>query len=65
MFLSYKKNMLKFKTFKTIHNHDVQVKKINYNLRFIFQNINNVLFNGPFINFKIYLLNEMVKHKHI
>jgi len=33
------KKMLNFKISKTIHNNDLQVKKIIYNLRFIFQNI--------------------------
>jgi hypothetical protein len=42
----YMKQNLKLKTFKTICNHDVG-NNFNYNSRFIFQNINNVLFNRP------------------
>jgi len=36
--------MFKFRTF-TICNHGVYVKNFNYNYRFMFQNINNVLFD--------------------
>jgi hypothetical protein len=50
------KQILKLKTFKTICNHDVG-KNFNYNSRFIFQNINNVLFNRP-LSLKVWLWNE-------
>ncbi len=36
------------------------MKNLNYNLRFFFQNINNVLFNNP-LNLKMQLLNEKMK----
>jgi hypothetical protein len=49
--------MLKFKTSRTICCHDVQVKNYNYNLKFMFQNKNNALFNR-ILSPKLKLLNE-------
>jgi len=36
---SFNNKILKFKTSKTICNHDIKVKNYNYNLYFMFQNI--------------------------
>jgi hypothetical protein len=47
MFFSYETKCLNLGQFKAICNYDVYVKKNYYNLKFVFQTINNVLVNRP------------------